>query len=100
MPMIIASAVMITGRRRVLPAESAAWCASWPAFRWSFAKVTTRMEFAVATPTLMMEPISEGTLRVVLVTNSIQMIPHRAPGRAMMMMKGSTQDWKFTTSRK
>ena len=33
MPMIIASAVMITGRSRVMPAASAAACASSPCLR-------------------------------------------------------------------
>ena len=55
------------------------------------------MEFAVATPTVMMAPISEGTLKVVWVAKSIHTIPTRAPGRAVMMMKGSVHDWKFTT---
>ena len=38
MPMIIASAVISTGRRRVMPAASAACTASTPSLRWSLAK--------------------------------------------------------------
>jgi hypothetical protein len=93
-PMIIAIAVIITGRKRVKPAASAASnaflfsCAQ----RSSFAKVTTKMLFAVATPMAMIAPISEGTLIVVPLRNSIQMIPHSAPGKAMMMMNGSVHD--------
>ena len=44
--------------------------------------------------------MSEGTLKVVCVMNSIQAMPHNAPGSAVMMMKGSVHDWKFTTIRK
>ena len=58
------------------------------------------MELAVATPMHITAPVSEGTLRVVRVSSRIQAIPARAPGRAVMMMKGSSQDWKFTTIRK
>ena len=67
MPMIIASAVMMTGRRRVKPAFNAASRWSLPAMRSSLAKTTMRMEFAVATPMVIMVPISEGTLKVVWV---------------------------------
>ena len=38
----------------------------------------------------------EGTLKVVWVTNSIQTIPASAPGRAIRIINGSSQDWKFT----
>ena len=41
----------------------------------SFAKLTTRMLFAVATPMHMIAPVSAGTLIVVCVTNSIQTMP-------------------------
>ncbi len=63
----------------------------------SLAKLTTRMELAVATPMHMIAPVSAGTDRVVPVANSIQTMPASAAGRAVMMMKGSSQDWKFTT---
>ena len=55
------------------------------------------MLFAVATPIAMMAPISEGTLSVVCVINSIHRMPANAPGRAIRMMNGSSQDWKFIT---
>ena len=74
-PTIIAAAVMSTGRIRVSPASRAASCAHLPASRCSRAKVTSRIEFADATPTAMMAPISEGTFRVVSVTNSIVRMP-------------------------
>ena len=63
-----------------------------PSSRWSLAKTTIRMLLAVATPMHMIEPISEGTLKVVCVTNSIHRIPDRAPGRAIRIMKGSSHD--------
>ena len=72
MPTIIAAAVISTGRSRVVPAESAASKALMPALRCSRAKVTSRIEFAEATPIAMIAPISEGTLRVVPVTNRMQ----------------------------
>ena len=100
MPMIMASAVIRTGRSRVYPAESAASMADFPSRRSSLAKVTMRMLFAVPTPIAMIAPMSEGTFSVVPHASSIQMMPHIAPGSAMMMMKGSVHDWKFTTSRK
>ena len=90
---------MRTGRRRVRPAASPAWMLACPARIWSLAKVTSRMLFDVATPTLMIVPMRDGTLKVVRVTKSIQTMPLNAPGRALMMMKGSSQDWKFTTIR-
>ena len=55
------------------------------------------MLFEVATPMHMIVPISEGTFKVVPVKKSIQTIPASAPGSAVMIMNGSTQDWKFTT---
>src|SRR6266516_1809030 len=99
MPMIIASAVITTGRNRVKPAESAA---SREFFglspqRSSLAKLTTKMLFAVATPMAIIAPMSDGTLSVVPVMKSIQMMPHNAPGGAMMMTNGSVHDWKMTT---
>src|SRR5262245_50606843 len=53
MPTIIAAAVISTGRIRVCPASIAAWNAVLPASCCSRAKVTSRMEFADATPTAM-----------------------------------------------
>ena len=55
------------------------------------------MLLETATPTHMSDPISEGTLNVVCVMNNIHRIPDTAPGSAMMMTNGSTQDWKLTT---
>ena len=62
--MIIASAVINTGRKRVNPAATAASPADSPAANCSFANDTTRMLFAVATPMHMMAPVSDGTLNV------------------------------------
>jgi hypothetical protein len=66
-PMAIANAVINTGRRRTRPASRAASTADEPATRRSFANVTTKIELAVATPTLKTAPISDGTLNVVWV---------------------------------
>ena len=65
MPTIIAAAVISTGRIRVRPAEIAASKALMPASCCSRAKVTSRIELAEATPTAMIAPISDGTLKVV-----------------------------------
>ena len=46
------------------------------------------MLFAVATPTLMIAPVSAGTLSVVWVMNSIQTMPANAAGSAVTMMNG------------
>ena len=63
--MIIASAVIITGRRRVAPASSAADSTGAPSSRRWRANEIIRMELAVATPIVMMAPVSAGTLSVV-----------------------------------
>ena len=97
MPMIMANAVIRTGRNRVKPASMAAVSASPCSASRSLAKDTTRMLLAVATPTDMMAPIRAGTLSVVHVKNSMSTIPASAAGSALTMMKGSSQDWKFTT---
>ncbi len=57
MPMIMAKAVISTGRKRVKPASSAALTESCPATSFSVAKLTTRMLFEVATPMHMMVPM-------------------------------------------
>ncbi len=97
MPMIIASAVMSTGRNRVKPAVKAACSASSPASIRRRAKLTTSTLLAVATPMHVIAPISAGTLTGVWLRNSIQTMPARAAGSAVMMMNGSRQDWKLTT---
>ena len=55
------------------------------------------MLFAVATPMHMMAPVSAGTLSVVPVISSIQAMPASAAGSAVMMMNGSSHDWKLIT---
>ena len=55
------------------------------------------MVFAVAVPMHMIAPVSAGTDSVVCVRNRIQAIPPKAAGSAVMMMNGSSQDWKLTT---
>src|SRR5207302_10491483 len=99
-PMIIAVAVMMTGRNRVAPASRAERKASFVSAKRSLAKVITSTLFAVATPILIMAPISAGTLSGVCVRKRIQQMPAIAPGKAVMMMKASLHDWKLTTSRK
>ena len=79
--MIMASAVISTGRKRVTPASTAARMGSPVAASRSRAKLTTRIELAVATPMHMMAPVSAGTDRVVPVANSIQTMPASAAGK-------------------
>src|SRR5437764_13474815 len=64
MPIIIASAVIITGRMRTNPASSAACCAVFPSCNCSRAKETTKMLFDVATPMHIIAPIIDGTFNV------------------------------------
>src|SRR5580692_13532 len=92
MPIIMASAVMMTGLNRVVPASRAAFTASPWTSSLSLAKETTRMLLAVATPTHISAPMSAGTLSVVWVKKSMSTMPAMAAGRAVMMMKGSSQD--------
>ena len=55
------------------------------------------MLLAVATPVVMIAPVRAGTDRWVPVRNSIQTMPASAAGSALMMMSGSSSDWKLTT---
>ena len=91
MPTIIAAAVISTGRIRVRPAAIAASNAGVPASCCSRAKVTSRIEFAEATPIAMMAPISDGTLNVVPVIYSIVTMPQNVAGSARMTTNGSPQ---------
>ena len=97
MPMIIASAVISTGRKRTKPASSAARERVAGSSSCSRAKLITRTLFAVATPMHMIAPVSAGTDSVVCVANSIQTMPASAAGSAVMMTNGSGHDWKLTT---
>ena len=97
MPMIMASAVIRTGRNRTKPASIAAATGSPSSSKRSRAKLITSTLLAVATPMHMMAPVSAGTDSVVCVANSIQTMPASAAGSAVMITKGSDQDWKFTT---
>ena len=92
MPIIMAMAVISTGRKRVNPASNAAVTESFPSSNCSFAKLTTRILFAVATPIHMMEPVSAGTLNVVCVTKRNHVIPANAAGNAEIIMNGSSHD--------
>ena len=58
------------------------------------------MLFAVATPMHMIAPVKAGTDRPVCVRKSIHTIPANAAGNAVIITKGSSQDWKFTTIRR
>ena len=55
------------------------------------------MLLAVATPIVMIAPVSAGTDSVVPVMKSIQAMPASAAGSAAMMMTASIHDWKLTT---
>ena len=98
--MIMAKAVISTGLKRTKPASKAAARGSPHSSRRSRAKVITNTLLAVATPMHMMAPVSAGTDSVVRVANSIQTMPAKALGKALMITKGSRQDWKLTTIRK
>ena len=95
--MIIASAVISTGRNRTNPASCAASSAVRPCATSSFAKLTIRMLLAVATPTHMMAPVSAGHADRGPDANRIQMMPASAAGSAETTINGSSHDWKFTT---
>ena len=92
MPMIIASAVISTGRNRVRPASIAAATGSPSASSRSFANDTTSTLFAVTTPLNMSVPIRAGTLSGVCVTNRQSRMPASAAGSAVMMISGSSHD--------
>ena len=56
------------------------------------------MLLEAAMPTAMIEPISDSTLRVVRVRNSIHSTPLNDAGTTSMMRSGSIHDWNRTTS--
>jgi hypothetical protein len=80
--MTMANAVIRTGRKRTLPASSAAAVAFPSSARRSRAKLITSTLLAVATPMHMMAPVRAGTDKVVAVANSIQTMPASAAGNA------------------
>ena len=88
-PTIMAAAVISTGRTRVWPASRAARNALRPLSCCSRANETSRIEFAEATPTAIIAPINDGTLRVVSVMNNMVTMPHKVAGRASITTKGS-----------
>ena len=51
------------------------------------------MEFAEATPTAMMAPISDGTFSVVPVANSMVTMPQKVAGSASSTTSGSPKFW-------
>ena len=81
MPMIMARAVISTGRKRVIPPAKRRSGGPYLSAICSVAKLTTRMLLAVATPMHMIAPISAGTLRRVCVMNRNQAIPAKAAGK-------------------
>ena len=86
--MIMASAVISTGRIRVAPASSAAASGVAPSSWRCRANDTSRILLAVATPMVMIAPVSAGTLKVVPVMNSIHAMPASAAGNAATMIAG------------
>ena len=92
MPMIMASAVISTGLMRVAPASSAALMGASPSPMRCRANDTIRMLLAVATPMVMIAPVSAGTDSVVPVNISIQQMPASAAGSALTMIKASSHD--------
>src|SRR5581483_6090277 len=97
MPMIIAAAVISTGRMRVAPAFSAAASGSTPRSRCWRANAITKMLLAVATPIVMIAPVNAGTESVVPVMKSIHAMPPSAAGSAAITIAASIHDWKLTT---
>jgi multidrug efflux pump subunit AcrB len=88
-----------TSIRHIIPPPASMDARSESPCSWkrSLANEMTRMLFAVATPMHMIAPMSAGTLTVVWVKKSARTIPQSAAGSAVMMMNGSSHDWKFTT---
>jgi len=97
MPMIMARAVMTTGRKRVNPASVAARTASPVAARRSRAKLMTRMELAVATPMHKIAPVSAGTESVVPVAKQDPDDPGKCGRQGGDDHERIQHDWKFTT---
>jgi len=92
MPMIIASAVISTaGCAKRPPTAASAGGLPLPFVRAR--RKPIKMLFAGGTPMHMIAPVQRwNVLRVVCVSNSVQQMPASAPGNAVMMMKGSSQD--------
>ena len=80
-------------RTRGCAAIAASTALQFVASRCSRAKVTSRIEFAEATPTAMIAPKSEGIDMVVCVMKRLITMPEKASGRAQSTTKGSPQLW-------
>jgi len=95
MPITMASAVIITGRRRTNPASTAA-CVASPKLAELLASKTDDEHAVRGRHAMhMIAPVSAGTDSVVCVAKSIQIMPASAAGSAVMMTKGSLHDWKL-----
>ncbi len=98
MPAIIARLVMRIGRSRLAAPSTAAAFASAPARRARSAKVTSRIAFAIATPTAMIAPMNDWMFSVVPVSRSATTVPAITAGVVDVTISASLNDWKFAAS--
>ena len=97
MPMIIASAVISTGRKRVKPACERGVHGVIAGVH-ALAREADHQHAVGGGDAHAHDGAGERRhADVVWVRNSIQTMPASAAGSAVMMMNGSSQDWKFTT---
>ena len=94
MPKIIATVVMMIGRRRIRPAESSEAARSPPSARSWLVKSTSRMPFFVTSPINMMTPIIVMTFMFPPVMRSARATPMKLRGRASMIARGCRKDPK------
>jgi len=90
LPMIMAEAVMMTGRMRTKPACKAASRASCLIHLFSCERHHQNV-LGRGHTMHMIAPVSEGTLKRGVSNQKIS-LPARSPGSAVMMMKGSSHD--------
>ena len=97
MPIMVASDVISTGRRRTLQDVATASRTLMPSSRKCRANSTIRMLLDTAIPTSITTPIRDITFSVVPVSTSVSNTPVIPGGTASRMMKGSTKDRNWAT---
>ena len=98
MPAPMAMVVMIIGRARLWQASISASYRFMPSRRATMAYSTSRMEFFVATPIIMMSPMSDGIEKLLPVTRSATKAPPSESGSAARMVTGCSTSWNRSTS--
>ena len=99
MPAPMAMVVMMMGRARLWQASIKASHLPMPMSRWAtMAYSTNKMEFLVAMPISMINPIKDGMEKLLLASNKPTNAPPKDKGRAAKMVSGCKKPLNNSTS--